>query len=121
VVEDEDIVRILVRQILAHYGYDVLDVGCGEEAVNVCSRRKAAIHLMLTDVVLPDMTGVDLSRRLAAILPEMKVIFMSGYTNVGVLQEGILESDVAFIQKPFTSETLACKIREALDSKSTVH
>jgi PAS domain S-box-containing protein len=121
VVEDEDIVRILVRQILAHYGYDVLDVGCGEEAVDVCSRRKAAIHLMLTDVVLPDMTGVDLSRRLAAILPEMKVIFMSGYTNVGVLQEGILESDVAFIQKPFTSETLACKIREALDSKSTVH
>jgi CheY-like chemotaxis protein len=121
VVEDEEIVRKLIRQTLVQYGYDVLDAGCGDDAIDACSRRKAAIHLMLTDVVLPDMTGVDLSRRLAAILPEMKVIFMSGYTNIGVLQEGILESDVAFIQKPFTSETLARRIREVLDSKTTVH
>jgi CheY-like chemotaxis protein len=121
VVEDEEIVRNLVRQTLVHYGYDVIDAGCGEEAVDMCSGRKATIHLMLTDVVLPDMSGVDLSKRLAAIMPEMKVIFMSGYTSVGILQEGLLESDVEFIQKPFTSETLARRIREVIDSKSTVH
>ncbi len=121
VVEDEDVVRILVRQILVHYGYDVLDAGCGDEAIDVCSRRKATIHLMLTDVVLPDITGMELSKRLAVIMPGMKVIFMSGYTNIGNLQEGVLESDLAFIQKPFSSESLARKIREVLDSKSTVH
>jgi CheY-like chemotaxis protein len=121
VVEDEEIVRDLIRQTLARCGYDVLDAGCGEEAIDACSRREATVHLVLTDVVLPDMSGVDLSKRLAAIMPAMKVIFMSGYTSVGVLQEGLLESGVEFIQKPFTSESLARKIREVLDSKSTVH
>jgi len=121
VVEDEEIVRKLIRQTLVQYGYDVLDAGCGDEAIDACSRRESAVHLVLTDVVLPDMSGVDLSRRLAAIMPEMRVIFMSGYTRTGILQEGLLESDVEFIQKPFTSETLARRIREVLDAKSTVH
>lgn len=121
VVEDEELVRKLIQQTLVQYGYDVLDAGCGDEAIDVCSRRNATIHLLLTDVVLPDITGVELSKRLAVIRPAMKVIFMSGYTSVGILQEGLLESDVEFIQKPFTSESLARKIREVLDSKSTVH
>lgn len=120
-VEDEEMVRELVQEILVRYGYDVLDTGCGREAVEACSRHRGTIHLMLTDVVLPDISGVELSKRLAPMRPDMKMLFMSGYAGDAMLQEGIPASGVPFLQKPVTVDSLVRKIREVLDSKSTTH
>jgi PAS domain S-box-containing protein len=120
-VEDEENVRQLVRKVLVQYGYNVLDMRCGNEAVDACSRYRDTIHLMLTDVVLPDINGVELSKRLAPMRPEMKVLFMSGYTSNAIMREEALKNHDMFIQKPFTVVSLTCKIRKLLDSKSTEH
>jgi len=117
VVEDEDMIRMLVRRILVQFGYNVLDAGCGNDAFDACSRHGEKIHLMLTDVVLPDISGVELSKRLAPMQPEMKVVFMSGYTDNTVADQGIPDPETTFIQKPFTIDSLTRKIREALDSR----
>ncbi len=116
VVEDEDLVRQMVREILMQYGYTVLEARSGGEAVDLCTRHQGTIHLMLTDVVMPGMNGVELSKRLAPMQPEMKVLFMSGYTADAIVHQGILESGIAFIQKPFTMDSLAHKVREVLGS-----
>jgi two-component system cell cycle sensor histidine kinase/response regulator CckA len=117
VVEDEDLVREMVREILEQYGYTVLEARSGGEAVDLCSRHHGAIHMMLTDVVMPGMNGVELSKRLAPMKLEMKVLFMSGYTTHAALHQGILEPGVAFIHKPFSMDSLAHKVREVLDTK----
>ncbi|MFA6147900.1 MAG: response regulator [bacterium] len=116
VVEDEDLVRKMVREILGQYGYTVLEARSGGEAVDLCSRHQGTIHLMLTDVVMPGMNGVELSKRLAPVKPEMKVLFMSGYTANAIVHQEILESGIAFLQKPFTMASLARKVREVLGS-----
>ena len=116
VVEDEDLVRQMVREILVQYGYSVLESRSGGEAVDLCSRHQGTIHLMLTDVVMPGMSGVELSKRLAPMQPEMKVLFMSGYTANAVVHQGILDPGVAFIHKPFSIASLAHKVREVLGS-----
>jgi len=120
-VEDENLVRDMVHQILVEYGYDVLFAACGNEAIDAHSRHRKPIPLILTDVGLPDFSGVELAKRLKSMQPDMKVLFMSGYTSSNIYQDGILESGAAFIQKPFSVVSLASKIREVLDSKSTVH
>ncbi|MBI5905212.1 MAG: response regulator [Deltaproteobacteria bacterium] len=114
VVEDEDLVRQMVRGILEQYGYGVLEARSGGEAIDLCSRHRGTIHLMLTDVVMPGMNGVELSKRLAPIQPGMKVLFMSGYTVDAIVHQGILESGIAFLQKPFSMDSLAHKLREVL-------
>jgi two-component system cell cycle sensor histidine kinase/response regulator CckA len=115
VVEDEELVREMIREILVQYGYTVLEARSGGEAVDLCSRHQGTIHLMLTDVVMPGMNGVELSKRLAPIQPEMRVLFMSGYTADAIVHQGVLDSGIAFIQKPFAIASLTHKVREVLD------
>lgn len=113
-VEDDYIVRNLVRDVLKSYGYTVLEAACGSEALEICGNNK--IDLLLTDVIMPEMSGGELSRRLLEMCPDVKILFMSGYTDDSIIRHNILSSDITFIQKPFTPPDLARRLREVLDS-----
>lgn len=114
-VEDEDVVRGLARQILEQAGYKVLDASGGEEAIRLCRERSEPIHLLLTDVVMPETSGREIAQRLTSLRPATRVLFMSGYTDDAIVHHGVLDSGVEFIQKPFTPMALAKKVREVLD------
>jgi CheY-like chemotaxis protein len=116
VVEDEDSVRLLLTQILRRRGYQVLEASSGAEALSIFERQAGEIHMVLTDMVMPAMTGRELANRLAQIQPDVKVIFMSGYTDDVLVRTGALGPGMSFLQKPLRSEALAAKVREALDS-----
>jgi len=115
-VEDEDALRELDRQILMRYGYRVLHARTGPEAVAVAEAHPGTIQLLLTDVVMPTMSGRELADRLQAAFPEMKVLYMSGYTSDAMVRHGVSEATMAFIQKPMSPPALARKVREVLDS-----
>ncbi|RMD94375.1 MAG: PAS domain S-box protein [Calditrichaeota bacterium] len=117
VVEDEELLRELARRVLARHGYTVLDASNGGEALLICEKHQGPIHLLLTDVVLPRMNGRELADRLLRLRPQMKVIYMSGYTNDAILENGLLSMETHFIQKPFTADFLAQKVREVLNKK----
>src|SRR5262249_8649696 len=106
----------LVHTILEQYGYTVLESSNGREALLICQRHQGPIHLLVTDVVMPEMNGSDLARRLALLQPEIKVLFLSGYTNSAILRHGVLERDCAYLQKPFAPTTLVRKVRDVLDA-----
>ncbi|MEN3334596.1 MAG: hypothetical protein V7641_3961 [Blastocatellia bacterium] len=116
--EDEEIVRELTREVLEMYGYRVLETPNGGAALLLCERYEGPIDLLITDVIMPEMSGRELANRLAQLRPEMAALYMSGYTDDAIVHHGILESDIAFLQKPFTPNALARKVREILD---TVH
>jgi PAS domain S-box-containing protein len=113
-VEDEDAVRALAREVLRRHGYVVLEARHGVDALRVAERHPDAIHLMITDLVMPHMGGRDLVERLATVRPKMKVLFMSGYTDHAVMHRD-LTPGTAFLQKPFTPEAFARKVRSVLD------
>jgi len=116
VVEDEEALRVLAASLLGRLGYTVLTFGSGAEALAGVSTSPRPIHLLLTDVVLGGMSGRVLAERLREIRPELKVLFMSGYTEDVVLRHGVLAGEMAFVAKPFSMETLAKRVREVLDS-----
>jgi CheY-like chemotaxis protein/two-component sensor histidine kinase len=115
VVEDEEEVRKLAVQILRRQGYTVLEASQGNEASHICEQHKGAIHLMVMDVVMPGMNGRELAKSLEPHHPEMKVLYMSGYTDNTIVHHGLLEKGLNFLQKPFTLEGLLRKVREVLD------
>lgn len=116
-VEDEEVVRGLARQILEQAGYNVLDASGGEEAIRLSRERREPIHLLLTDVVMPETSGKEIAQRLTSMRPATRVLYMSGYTDDAIVHHGVLDSNVQFIQKPFTPVGLARKVREVLDLK----
>jgi nitrogen-specific signal transduction histidine kinase/ActR/RegA family two-component response regulator len=116
-VEDEDVVRGLARQILEEAGYNVLDARGGDEAIRLCRDLRGPIDLLLTDVVMPEASGKEVADRLTKLRPATCVLYMSGYTDDAIVHHGVVDSDVEFIQKPFTPVALAQKVREVLDLK----
>ena len=119
-VEDEDIVRSLAADALRMHGYTVLEAAHVGDALAICRHHEGQIHLMLTDVVMPELNGKELFDRLIIIRPDLKVLYMSGYAESGIVHDGMLEPGTAFIPKPFTPEALAAKVREVLEgSRST--
>jgi len=115
VVEDEETVRKLAMRLLKGQGYKVLEAPDGGKAFLLCEKYKERIDLVLTDVVMPGMSGRELVERLTHIHPEMKVIYMSGYTDNAIVHHGVLYQGIDFLQKPFTLDVLARKVREVLD------
>jgi two-component system cell cycle sensor histidine kinase/response regulator CckA len=115
-VEDEPEVRRLVEKLLGMKGYDVLSAASPAEAIALSRRHQAAIHILVTDVIMPGMNGRELARALAASRPSMRVLYMSGYTDAAVTQQGILDPGTAFLSKPFTPDALARKLREVLEA-----
>jgi PAS domain S-box-containing protein len=113
--EDEDRVRALARLALQSSGYTVLEARDGQEALEVCQRHPGPIHLLVTDVVMPRMSGGELADRLAPLRPGLKVLFLSGYADEALLRHGVAQGERAFLQKPFTPAVLARKVREILD------
>jgi two-component system, cell cycle sensor histidine kinase and response regulator CckA len=115
IVEDNDQVRRLAKSVLSRKGYRVLDAKDGGEALETLGGHDGPIHLLLSDVVLPGMNGKKLYEKALAMRPSLKVLYMSGYTGNVIAHRGVLDEGVQFIQKPFTVQGLALRIRELLD------
>ncbi|HSB60893.1 MAG TPA: PAS domain S-box protein, partial [Vicinamibacteria bacterium] len=114
-VEDEEAVRGLVREILEGAGYRVLEAASGDDALQLSGDHAGPIHLMVTDVVMPGMSGPQLVRRMADSRPDMRILYASGYTDDALGPHGVLKPGVAFIQKPWSPDLLAARVREVLD------
>ena len=106
----------MVREILEMSGYRVLEARHGAEALEISERHDGPIHLLVTDVVMPHMSGRELAQHLAPLRPDMRVLYMSGYTDDAIVRHGVLEAGTAFLSKPFTPDALAAKVREVLDA-----
>jgi len=117
--EDSESLREMAREYLESVGYTVLEADSGSEALQKAKDFDGTIHLLLTDVVMPEMSGPELARQLASLRPEIRVIFTSGYTDDSIARQGVLDPAVAFIQKPYRPKALARKIREVLAEPAT--
>jgi len=120
-VEDDEMVRTLVHETLVRDGYRVLDAPDPIEARRVAEAFRGRIHLLITDVVLPKVSGREFARQLTRKRPDMKVMYMSGYTDSAVVNSGILQKEVAFLQKPFTPYSLIEKVRDVLEDGNRTH
>ncbi len=118
IAEDVDAVRGVTKQLLQRHGYTVLDAPNAETALKTCTEYAGTIHLLLTDVVMPDGSGSDLAQKVTERKPDMKVLFMSGYTDDAVVRHGILREGIAYLQKPFSREALLREVREVLDERA---
>jgi CheY-like chemotaxis protein len=115
-VEDDESMRHLTRRCLREYGYKVLDMQSGEAAIRTASQHDGPIHLLLTDVIMPGISGRHLAESLAVSRPEMRCLYMSGYTADLIAKHIVLEPEVALLEKPFTQDTLLRRLRKILDS-----
>jgi two-component system cell cycle sensor histidine kinase/response regulator CckA len=106
------------RETLESKGYKVLEADDGEAALQIVSSYSGKIDMLITDVVMPGMSGRELSARLCELYPQTKVLYLSGYTEDAIVHEGVLDSGTAFLQKPFTLQTLSRKVREVLGNES---
>jgi CheY-like chemotaxis protein len=114
-VEDEAVVRDLSKEILEEYGYEVIAAANGVEGLRLCQEFQGPIDLVITDVIMPKMSGRELAESISSIRPSARVLYMSGFTDDAIIRHGILDEDVPFIQKPFSPDSLALKTREVLD------
>jgi CheY-like chemotaxis protein len=120
VAEDDEQVRDLAVAILKACGYMVLELEHANDAERVCEHHAGEIDLLLTDVVMREVSGPELARKVQKLLPEIKVLFMSGYTDSAIVHQGVLEPGIAFLPKPFTPSTLAGRVRQVLDKEVRV-
>jgi CheY-like chemotaxis protein len=118
IAEDESLILGLAAETLQTLGYRVLVANNGSEALQLAAETSEEIHLLVTDVVMPQIGGRELSRRLLALRPDLKILFVSGYTENSIVHHGILASGIAFLQKPYLPATLARKVRDVLDSRA---
>jgi CheY-like chemotaxis protein len=115
IVEDEEGVRKVLVEMLSHQGYNVMVAGGGPDALALCDRHQGPLELLVTDVIMPKMSGRELADQLRRFRPDLKVLFVSGYTDTAIVHHGILEPGTLFLQKPFTPEQLSTKVREILE------
>jgi len=115
VVEDEAAVRVLVRRVLTRSGYRILEASSGVEALELLEQYGEPIHLLLTDVVMPGMSGRELADRLSMQYPQLRILYMSGYADETIVHHGVLNPRIALLEKPFTPDVLLWKLREVLD------
>jgi CheY-like chemotaxis protein len=113
-VEDQEDVLRLTSTILGSMGFDVLEAGDGDQAIDVARQFDGEIRIMLTDVIMPGMNGKELAERMALLRPRTKVVFMSGYTDRIMSRDGVLDESVEYLQKPFTAEQLSATVRRVL-------
>ena len=116
IVDDEAKMRAILSLWLTRHGFSVLEAGCGEDALRICKESEGPIHLLLVDVVMPGMSGVELAPQIMALRPDIKVILMSGYRDDRVFLNAALNPNTPFFHKPFTFEALIQKIQELLNA-----
>jgi two-component system cell cycle sensor histidine kinase/response regulator CckA len=116
-VEDEAQLRAVTKDMLEGFGYSVIEAENGEAALSAAGTHAGPLHLVVTDVIMPGMSGRETAARLSSVRSDLKVLFVSGYTDEAIVHHGVLPSDVSLLQKPFTAGSLARKVREVLDSK----
>ena len=115
VVEDEQAILTIARRVLERLGYTVLIANTPGQAIRLAEEHAGKIHLLMTDVIMPEMNGRDLARRILSLHPKLKCLYMSGYTADVIARHGVLEDGVHFIQKPFSLQDLAAKVRATLE------
>jgi two-component system, cell cycle sensor histidine kinase and response regulator CckA len=115
-VEDEEPLRKVIIELLTQIGYHVLSAANGKEAIEVAKTYPEKIHLLITDVIMPEISGPELAGELCAARPDLKVIYISGYTDDSLAPEGVLQPGTVLVNKPFSVRVLSAKMREVLDS-----
>lgn len=116
VVEDDDQVRAFLRSLLASEGYQVIEAQTGEEGLQLGLKSKCAFDLLLSDMLLPELSGFDLAERLRAACPQLRVLFITGYVEGDIVQRSVTELGASFLDKPFLPSTLLQRVREAIGS-----